>query len=141
MGMTTAKIRNANNTDFQMALAGRTSTEAVRSMEVEAIADTGSITLALPRSLIERLGVPVEGTAEATVADGRRIRVGRAHGVRIDLMDRTTVVTAYVTEGDGPVLLGAIPLEDLDLHVDPKTRRVVPNHPEGQVGILYGAVA
>ena len=46
-----------------------------------------------------------------------------------------------VTEGEGPVLLGAIPLDDLDLHVDPKAQQVLPNPPEGQVGILYGMAA
>jgi predicted aspartyl protease len=88
--------------------------------------------LVLPAEIVERLGVRVMGYRDVRYADGRRNAVPWVGGVNITILGRETIVNALV-EGPGTVpLLGQIPLEELDLLVDPKSRelRVNPASPD-----------
>ena len=86
--------------------------------------DTGATTLALPADLVERLGLPIEGTRPARLADGSRISIPRAMGLRIEILGRDTTCEALVLPVGATALIGQIPLEALDLVVDPRSREV-----------------
>jgi hypothetical protein len=59
------------------------------------------------------------------IANGETIEVRYVGPVKIGLMGREVYTGAMVMGNE--VLLGAIPLEDLDLHVDPRRGRLMPN--------------
>lgn len=92
------------------------------SVEVEALADTGSTFLCVPSHIAEQLRLETYDHKEATIADGSRRLVPYMGPLEIHFKNRVALGGALVM-GD-QVLLGAIPMEDMDLVVHPRDRRV-----------------
>ena len=135
MGIVMVKVRLANFTDLQNLKQRRIEPEAVRSLEIEALVDTGAIALAIPEELAEALGVDVIGIDTVRVADGRTLDVAIVGGLYIEVLGRSMTGDALVLPRGTKPLLGAIQLEMLDLVVVPKTGVVItnPEHPNGRV--------
>ena len=91
-------------------------------MEVEALADTGSVYLIIPEHIRLQLDLEPQSQKEVTLADGRRRMVPYVGPIETRFKNRVGFVGAIVM-GD-EVLLGAIPMEDMDLVVLPQERRV-----------------
>ena len=94
-----------------------------RSIEVDV--DTGSTYTALPREMLQALGVPVTRTVPSRLADGsdRPVQVGYAN-IRLA---GTEIITPVIFAEDGePSLLGVISLEDALLAVDPVNNQLIP---------------
>ena len=106
-----------------------------KSVSVRTMVDTGTTHMIVPARIARELGFDLEETStySLTVADTRRVRVPRIQPVEIRFDDRTYVTEAAVL-GD-ECLMGVIPLEAMDLVVDPKQQCVTPNpaHPDGPV--------
>lgn len=111
MGIVTAKLRLSN--------PRKPSSEPV---EVDALADTGSVFLCIPPHVSLQLGLEVLQEREVELADGSCISVPYVGPVVVQFKNRTGVMGALML-GD-EVLLGAIPLEDMDLVVNPRERTV-----------------
>jgi len=88
----------------------------------EALADTGATYLVIPEHIRIQLGLEETGQKEVTLADGSKKMVPYAGPVEIKFKNRVAYVGAIVM-GD-EVLLGAIPMEDMDLVVVPQQRLV-----------------
>jgi clan AA aspartic protease len=114
MGIVTAKLQLTNPRDSALA-----------SIEVEALADTGSVFLCIPEHVRLQLKLDVLEQREVTLADGSHVTVPYAGPVMLRFKSRAGFVGALVM-GD-QVLLGAIPMEDLDLVVKPGSRSVEVN--------------
>ena len=92
-------------------------------VEVEALADTGATFLCVPAEIATALRLePVDDRKEAVLADGRRQSVPYVGPLEIRFKGRVAYGGALVI-GER-VLLGAIPMEDMDLVVLPRSRRV-----------------
>ena len=106
----------------------------LKAIEADALVDTGSLFLCLPEEI--RLQLKLESTSEkeVTTADGQRKLCPYVGPVRVQFQNRECYVGAVVL-GD-EVLLGAVPMEDMDLVVIPSARKVVPNplHPNFAAG-------
>jgi clan AA aspartic protease len=104
-----------------------------KSVVVRAMVDTGATHMIVTAEIARELGFDLEETSSysLTVADTRRVRVPRIQPVEIRFHDRTYLTEAAVL-GD-ECLMGVLPLEAMDLVVDPKLQCVTPNpaHPEG----------
>ncbi len=94
-------------------------------LEVEALADTGSIHMCIPEHVAIQLRLEKYGEKEVTIADGTKRLVPYVGPLEIHFKNRVGLGGALVI-GD-QVLLGAIPLEDMDLVVVPKDRRIEVN--------------
>ena len=92
---------------------------------VTAMADTGALMLCIPETVAGRLDLETESMRDVSVADGRSLRVPYVGPIRVACGKRFCFVGALVF-GD-QVLLGAVPMEDMDLVVDPSRRRVAVN--------------
>ena len=93
--------------------------------DLEVIVDTGSTFAAVPRYLLEKLGVPVRRTAQSRMADGRTAPVDIGWTVvRVEGQVFATQVT--FAEETEPALLGVVTLEDALLAVDPVGQRLIP---------------
>jgi clan AA aspartic protease len=110
----------------------------LQPLATQALADTGSLYLCIPESV--KLQLQLEATSQKTVttADGKRSLCDYVGPVRIRFENRECYVGAVVL-GD-EVLLGAVPMEDMDLVVAPPLRRVVVNplHPNFAEGPAKG---
>ncbi len=92
---------------------------------VEMLVDTGATFTKAPRELLEGLGVPVESTYTAELADGSRIERTRGRTmIRLEGREYPTPVT--FGESGEQSLLGAMALEDAMLAVDPHSQRLMP---------------
>ena len=100
-----------------------------RSLTVSALVDTGAIFLVIPEHVRLQLDLEVHDKVEVTLADGRRSLTPQCGPIRIDFENRHCHTDALVM-GD-EVLLGAIPMEAMDLVVIPRELRlsVNPNSP------------
>lgn len=94
-------------------------------IEVTALADTGAMHLCLPEHIATQLELVEQEKREVTLADGSKKLVPYVGPVEVRFGNRHCFVGALVL-GD-EVLLGAIPLEDMDLVVRPMTREVLVN--------------
>lgn len=101
----------------------------LRHCEVAALVDTGSVRAVLSSEIVEKLGLTIRAQQRAQYVDGREEMVGVTGPVIIEIDGRETIEAALVT-GDS-VLIGQTVLETLDLLVDCKNQRLMPNpeHP------------
>jgi clan AA aspartic protease len=95
---------------------------AIEAVTVDALADTGSVYLIIPEHIKLQLGLVDESQKEVTLADGSKKMVPYVGPLEIRFKNRVAYVGAIVM-GD-EVLLGAIPMEDMDLVVMPHQRKV-----------------
>ncbi len=130
MGEVRVRVQLTNAVDGTLAAEGRMAEEDVRSLEADAMVDTGAICTVIPREVAERLGLHVVGKRMTTFADGRGEAVDVVAPLHIELHGRDTFEEALVL-GD-EVLIGQTVLEKTDLLVDCANRRVIPNpeHPD-----------
>ena len=94
----------------------------IKPVQANALADAGSVYLIIPEHVKIQLDLTETGSKEVTLADGSRKIVPYVGPIEINFKNRTAFVGAIVM-GD-EVILGAIPMEDMDLVVIPHERRV-----------------
>jgi len=92
------------------------------AVEVVALVDTGALHLCIPEHVRIQLKLEAIDEKEVTLADGSKQLVPYVGPVEIKFKNRTGFAGALVLGTQ--VLLGAIPMEDMDLIVIPKTRTV-----------------
>ena len=95
------------------------------ALQVEAIADTGSLFLCIPQHVCDRLQLDKLMDKEVTLADGSTKVLPYVGPIEMRFKNRAGFGGAIVM-GD-QVLFGAIPMEDMDLVVIPKTRELAVN--------------
>ena len=98
---------------------------ALSEIETEALVDTGALMLCIPEHIVLQLQLESAATREVTTADGKHHQVPYAGPVEVRFENRNCFTGALVF-GD-EVLLGALPMEDMDLVVLPAERRVAVN--------------
>jgi clan AA aspartic protease len=127
MGNVFAEITIKNCGDVTNVQRGIAADKDVRSLDVKALVDTGAISLVINEDIRRKLGLAIEGTRTATLADGGKVDCKITEPVRIYWKDRNATCQAVVLPG-GDVLLGVIPLEFMDLVVDPVAEQLVGAH-------------
>jgi len=126
MGKIMTKIKLTNHVDQENAARGLIPASEVRSLEIEGLVDTGAVTLALPADVAEKLGLPVIGKTIVSLAD-RTPREVPIVALHLEILGRPMVLDAFVLPAGATPLIGQIPLERLDLLVDPKSRDLIVN--------------
>ncbi|MEO5342232.1 MAG: clan AA aspartic protease [Gammaproteobacteria bacterium SHHR-1] len=94
-------------------------------VSIDALADTGAVHLCIPSHIQIQLKLEEIDKKEVTLADGSQRLVPYVGPIELRYKNRVGFAGALVM-GDQP-LLGAIPMEDMDLVVVPKTREVILN--------------
>src|SRR4051812_14479029 len=98
---------------------------ALAPLGVSALGETGARRLCIPPHAPPPRRLPEVYQREVTVADGRKQMCSYVGPVQITFENRGCFVGAMVLGDD--VLLGAIPMEDMDLVVHPFARKVTVN--------------
>jgi clan AA aspartic protease len=132
VGKVMQRIKLTNSYDEENVGRGHLRPDQVHAAEIDALVDTGATMLVLPSDVISRLGLLIAGYRKVRYADGRTAEVPWVSGVGITILGRDTVTNALVGAAGTTPLIGQIPLEELDLLVDPKSRelRVNPASPD-----------
>lgn len=131
MGLVYAEIELINNGDLEMVRRNLMDQDEVKRMTVSALVDTRSYMLCINESIQEQLQLPVVEKRKAETADGRIVELDVVTNVELKFKNRRTLCNAMVLQGDSEVLLGAIPLEDMDVLVHPLRQELIvnPEHP------------
>ncbi len=92
----------------------------IKPLELDALADSGALHLCIPEHVRIQLKLEEIDKKEVTLADGGKKLVSYVGPVEIRFENRIGFSGALVM-GD-QTLLGAIPMEDMDLVISPKKR-------------------
>ncbi len=130
MGEVRAAVRLTNAVDEELLRRGALTPAEVRTYEADALVDTGAVRMVLPPHVVARLGLGVRGQRVAEYADGRTELVDVTGPFIVEIDGRDTLEEALIL-GD-EVLIGQTVLEKLDLFVDSRRQRLIPNpaHPD-----------
>ena len=128
MGTVHAELIIKNSADVVYAKRGLIKEEEVRSVTATAVVDTGAGTLVITEEQYQKLGLGMRREHTARLADGRRVACIITDAVDICWKDRETSCEAVVIPGSETVLLGAIPLEGMDIMIHPKKQELVGVH-------------
>ncbi len=127
MGMVYANITLKNPKDATL-----------RPMQVRALVDTGAQWLCIPEHTALQLKLERLEDREVTLADGGKRLIPYMGPVQVSFENRTCYVGVLVFGNE--VLLGAIPMEDMDLVVSPLHRKLMvnPESPNIAAGFVMG---
>jgi len=127
MGLTYAEIELANAGEIYLAQKGYIIPESIKKVTVKALVDSGAYMLAINESIKFQLDLPKLEEQIAELADGSKLKLEIVGPVEVRFENRSTTCRAMVLPGDSEVLLGAIPLEDMDVLIDPRQQRLIVN--------------
>ncbi|MDR2116024.1 MAG: aspartyl protease family protein [Planctomycetaceae bacterium] len=119
MGFTYADITLVNAGDMEVAASGLMPMESVRMFDVRAFVDSGASSLVIGKNTKEQLGLRVLRTTIGELADGSRATCEVVGPVEIRFKNRATTCDALVLSDVNEVLLGVIPIEGMDVIIDP----------------------
>jgi clan AA aspartic protease len=141
MGEVRVAVRLTNAVDEALVRRGTLTLEQVRTYEADALVDTGAVRTVIPLHVASSLGLGIRGQRTAEYADGRTEAVSVTEPLVVEIDGRDTLEEALVL-GD-EVLIGQTVLEKLDLFVDSRRRRLVPNpaHPDQPITKVKYAAA
>jgi predicted aspartyl protease len=136
VGRVTTRIRVENVKDLWDAQCGQLPVEQVRHIEImEALVDRGSTLFSLPTRYIQQLGLNKSRERTVTATNGIRT-AGIYDAVRLTIMDRDCTVEVMEVPDNVPALVGQIPLEVLDLVVNPLAGTLTGNPAHGGEHVL-----
>jgi clan AA aspartic protease len=131
MGLVFAEIELFNAGELYDFRKGLISEEKVKRVKVNSLVDTGSYMLAITEEIRNQLDLPLLEKQFSVLADETQIEVEVVGPVEVRFENRRTSCDAVVIPHSRDVLLGAIPMEDMDVLVDPRQQKLVvnPKHP------------
>ena len=124
MSVITTEITLKNMMDVGDAMRGLIEEDKIRQMTVESVVDTGAWTLVINEEIRDKLGLLDRGIGEANLADGQKAEYPMAGPLEVWWKNRHLVCEALVMPDAPDVLLGALPLEHMDLTINPKRELV-----------------
>lgn len=134
MGRVIVPIKVENMVD--LTLVKRGDRIETRSIEVEALVDTGATFICLSPKLIEKLGLSYYKESKVVTADGIKTKKVYRDALLTMLGRSCPVDVTEISNEKYQALVGYIPLEALDLVVDPKAGKVTFNPEHGDEMIL-----
>lgn len=138
MGLVHAEVELINGRDWDDYEEGQISGEEIRRMTVRMNVDTGAIMLSINENIQHQLGLRTREMRPCQLADGSFVELPVVWPVMVRFGKRKSVTSALVLPNNTEPLLGAIPMEEMDLLVDPGRNRLIPNpeHPNEPVMAL-----
>jgi clan AA aspartic protease len=131
MGFVYADIELINGEDLMKARNNMIGEEEIRRFPLNILVDSGAHQLVLNENIQEQLKLPVIGKKKAQMADGRIIECDVVGPVELRFKNRETTCRAIILPGEVEPLLGVIPMEDMDVLINPLRNELIvnPDHP------------
>ena len=138
MGVTYATLELINEGDISLARKFYIGEEEIRSTFVRVLVDSGSHYLCINESINEVLGLPVVTTRKVRLANEEVREFPVVGPVLIKFQNRTSYCSAMLLPGESEPLLGAIPMQDMDVILHPLREELIvhPDHPDMAMGRL-----
>jgi len=127
MGQTLEKVLIRNFADIAFAEKGIIKESEIRSVEIDAIVDTGATYLCLPPKVIKELGLLFVYSKPVKTGNGN-VELNIYRGAEITIKDRSILMQVMENKDDNvPALIGYLVLEEMDWVVNPKTQEIMGN--------------
>lgn len=135
MGYVYAEIELINSIDILDARRHLIGEEEIRRTRVTMLVDSGAYMMCINENIQAYLQLPFRERKRCEIADGRIIECDIVGPVDVKFGNRRTACNAHVLPGGSEPLLGAIPMEEMDVLIHPKRQELIVNplHPEGAV--------
>jgi hypothetical protein len=130
------KITLTNAADEELAASGRIKKEEIRSVTLDALIGSGSRHLVISDELRKKLGLRVLKTTETTVTGGTVIKTSQGSPLSIYWGNRDCTCRPVVVPFQEEPLLGALPMEAMDLTIDMAEEKLVGKHGDQPLGIV-----
>jgi clan AA aspartic protease len=131
MGLVYADIEIINAVDIELAKRNIIDKDEIKRMHVTALVDTGSYMLCINENIQAQLQLDVVERKNAQLATGEIVECDVVAPIEIKFKNRRSSCSAMVLPGDAEVLLGAIPMEEMDVIIHPLKQELMvnPDHP------------
>ena len=131
MGLVYADIELINSADLEMARRHIIGEEEVKRIRLSMLADSGAYMTAINENIQSQLELPFIEKRKAVMADGSVQEFDVVGPVMVKFANRTAVCNAFILDGNSEPLLGAIPMEEMDVLIHPLRQELIvnPEHP------------
>ena len=131
MGLVYADIELINALDIELAKKHIIGQDEVKSMHINMLVDSGAFMMAINESIQAQLQLPFKQKRKAQLADGSVIEYDVVGPIEVRFKNRQATCNAFVLKGDSEPLLGAIPMEEMDVLIHPTRQELLvnPEHP------------
>ena len=138
MGLIHADIEIINGDDVVLARKFLIGQEEVRRMNIRMMVDSGAINMCINEYIQSYMQFPVDEMRRFIVATGEAKELVVVSNVHIKFKNRSTICRAIVLPGDSEMLLGAIPMEDMDVVINARKQEleVNPESPDVAIAML-----
>ena len=137
MGHVYTEIALRNAGDVLNVGHGIITDEEVRQTAVQAMVDTGATMLVINGEIFQKLGLAVTGERNISFANNGNATCKVTGPVEIWCENRSFTMPALLVEDAPEALLGVLPLEALDLVVDPVNQKLIGAHGDQPMYLLY----
>lgn len=140
MGLVYADIELINIVDSENAKRHLIGQEEVRQLRLTMLADSGAYMMAINETIQSQLELPFVEKRKVQVADSRVVEYDVVGPVLVKFANRTATCNTFVLPGDSEPLLGAIPMEEMDVLIHPQRQELIvnPKHPNYAVLAMKG---
>jgi clan AA aspartic protease len=129
MGIVHADIELSNAMDRALLRRNQLTEQEVRKINVKALVDSGAYMMVVPDKVRLQLGLEIIGYELTELANGQQEKVAIAEPIEVRFENRKATVDVLVVGNE--VLLGAIPMEAMDVIINPRLQKLTvnPEHP------------
>ena len=128
MGMVYSEITIKNYDDILSEQKRSIDNQEIREVKINALVDSGAWTMAINEETREKLGLKITRITQSTLANGVKEVYKMAGPIEIWWKDRSVICETIVLPNAKENLLGAIPLEAMDLTINPRTQELTGAH-------------
>ena len=131
MGLVYAEIELINGYDLESARRHIIGEEEVKRLKINMLVDSGAYMMGINETIQEQLDLPFIEKRKAVLADGSVQEYDVVGPIHVKFKNRTAICSAMVLRGDTETLLGAIPMEEMDVLIHPQRQELIvnPEHP------------
>lgn len=131
MGLIYADIELINSGDLEMAKRNLLDPEDVKRMTVNMLVDSGSYYMCINETVKAQLDLQVVEYRKAELANGHIEEFEVVGPIEIKFKNRRCITEAMVLPNESECLLGAIPMEAMDVLIHPLRQELIvnPEHP------------
>ncbi len=110
--------------DVALERKGYIQKNQIKKEKVTALVDSGAYMMCINEHIKNQLDLMFIETKEAEMANGTITRIDVVGPLIVNFKNRTTSCNAMVLSGESEVLLGAIPMEDMDVVLVPRLQTI-----------------
>jgi hypothetical protein len=131
MGLTYADIELVNADDEALVRRNIIGEDEVRRIRTSMLVNSGAYMMAINDTIQSQLELPLVEMRKVQVADGRVAEYPVVGPVKVLFANRKATCNAFVLPADCEPMLGAIPLEEMDVLIHAQRQELIvnPEHP------------